>query len=181
MHTVERQADQLAMAGIAHVPPPDLSMIEADLAALRLPERFALLVPGSSAHRPDKRWPAESYGELARRLAASGITPVLIGAETERDIMATILRLCPAAINLAGRTTFDEIAALARKADLAVGNDTGPMHILATAGCRSAVLFSKASDPALTAPRGPDVTVLQRPDLADLSVDEVIAVTPASA
>jgi len=43
------------------------------------------------------------------------------------------------------------------------------------------VLFSKASDPALTAPRGRDVTVLARDDLGDLSVDEVAAVTPAAA
>jgi len=181
MHTVERQADQLAMAGIQNVPPPDLSMIDSDLTPFDLPERFALLVPGSSPHRPDKRWPAAHYGELARRLESIGLKPVLIGAEAERETMAEILRHCPSALNLAGRTSFDQIAALGRKAQIAVGNDTGPMHILATAGCRSVVLFSKASDPALTAPRGRDVTVLQRGDLADLSVDEVAAVTPAAA
>jgi hypothetical protein len=36
------------------------------------------------------------------------------------------------------------------------------------------VLFSKASDPALSAPRG-HVTVLQAPDLADLAVASVLA------
>ena len=181
MHTVERQADQLAMAGLPEVPPPDLSMIDADLSGFGLPERFALLVPGSSPHRPDKRWPAADYGELARRFEAGGLKPVLIGAQAERDTMAEILSLCPDALNLAGRTSFDQIAALGRRAQIAVGNDTGPMHILATAGCRSVVLFSKASDPALTAPRGRDVTVLARDDLGDLSVDEVAAVTPAAA
>jgi ADP-heptose:LPS heptosyltransferase len=181
MHTVERQADQLAMAGIARVPAPDLSMIDADLSAFDLPEGFALLVPGSAAHRLDKRWPAERYGELARRLAAHGLVPVLIGARAERDILRQIKQACPEAIDLCGRTSFEQIAALGRRARIAVGNDSGPMHVLATAGCRSVVLFSKASDPALTAPRGPDVTVLQRPDLADLTVEEVIAVTLAAA
>jgi hypothetical protein len=37
------------------------------------------------------------------------------------------------------------------------------------------VLYSGASDPALTAPRGAEVVVLQRPNLADLAVAEVAA------
>ncbi|MDA0220648.1 MAG: ADP-heptose--LPS heptosyltransferase, partial [Proteobacteria bacterium] len=76
-------------------------------------------------------------------------------------------------IDLAGRTSFAQIAALGRGARLAVGNDTGPMHLIATAGCPSVVLFSGASDPALTAPRGPRVQVVRRHELADLAVDEV--------
>ena len=36
----------------------------------------------------------------------------------------------------------------------AVGNDTGPMHLFVAAGCPATVLYSAASDPALTAPRG---------------------------
>jgi hypothetical protein len=52
------------------------------------------------------------------------------------------------------------------------------MHLAAAAGCRAVVLFSSASDPDLTAPRGTGVTVLQRPDLADLApiaVEDVLA------
>jgi hypothetical protein len=37
------------------------------------------------------------------------------------------------------------------------------------------VLYSAASDPSLTAPRGRDVVILRRDALADLSVDEVAA------
>jgi hypothetical protein len=37
------------------------------------------------------------------------------------------------------------------------------------------VLFSAASDPGLCGQRGPDVTILRRSSLADLSVDEVDA------
>ncbi|MEM7121011.1 MAG: glycosyltransferase family 9 protein [Pseudomonadota bacterium] len=181
MHTVDRQADQLAVAGIASVPAPDLSMIDADLGELGLPERFAILVPGSAPHRPDKRWAAASYGDLARRLADRGDVPVLLGSGAETDVLQAIAAACPQALNLGGRTTFEQIAAIGRRARCAIGNDTGPMHLLATAGAPSVVLFSAASDPALTAPRGPDVTILQRDTLGDLSVEEVIAVTPAVA
>ena len=45
----------------------------------------------------------------------------------------------------------------------------------AAAGCPSLVLFSAASAPALTAPRGPKVAILQRRRLADLAVAEVEA------
>ena len=61
-----------------------------------------------------------------------------------------------------------------RGARLAVGNDTGPMHLAAAVSVRCVVLFSSDSDPALTAPRG-DVTVLAEPDLANLPVDRVVA------
>jgi hypothetical protein len=49
------------------------------------------------------------------------------------------------------------------------------MHLAVVGGAPATVLYSAASDPALTAPRGPDVVILRRDDLADLSVDEVAA------
>ena len=52
LHTVERQAEQLRMAGIDAVPAPDLSWAEADLDRFDLPARFALLAPGGAPHRP---------------------------------------------------------------------------------------------------------------------------------
>lgn len=175
MHTLEREAEQLAMAGIAETPPPDLSWFDADINHLRPDGRYALLVPGGSAHRPEKRWPAAGYAEVARTLAGQGIQPVLIGAAAERATLAEIARACPGALDLCGRTGFAEIVALARGAAAALGNDTGPMHLIAVTGCPSVVLFSAASDPALTAPRGPAVTVLRRASLAALAADGVLA------
>ena len=174
MHTVEREAEQLAMAGIAEAPGPDIAWLDADIAALRPDGRFALLVPGGSARRPEKRWPAAQYGAAAVALNGQGIRPVLIGAAAERDVLDIIAWACPEAVNLGGRTSFDEIAALARAAAVAIGNDTGPMHLIALAGCPSLVLFSAASKPTQTAPRGPAVEILQRPTLADLSVGDVL-------
>ena len=175
MHTVERQAEQLARAGIDEVPPADVSFLDADVARFALAPPYVLLVPGGARHRPAKRWPAARYGALAARLEASGITPALLGAADEAPITAEIRELCPAARDLAGRTTFGDIAALARGAAGAVGNDTGPMHIIAAAGCPAVALFSADSDPALCAPRGAGVTVLRREPLAALTVDQVAA------
>ena len=175
LHTIDRQRDQLRRAGIAQVPPPDLAWAAGDLARFDLPARFVVLVPGGAAHRPAKRWPAERYGALAARLAARGLTPVVVGGAGERDLAAAIRSACPAARDLTGMTEFADIAALGRQASWAIGNDTGPMHLLVAAGAPATVLYSAESDPALTAPRGPRVTILRRKSLTDLPVEEVAA------
>jgi ADP-heptose:LPS heptosyltransferase len=182
MHTVDRQRAQLAIAGIHAVPPADLSWAKADVRRFNVREPFVLLVPGGSAHRPKKRWPADKYAALARTFVRLGITPVLIGADSEAAALGAIARHVPEGINLCGKTSFEEIVVLARAALGAVGNDTGPMHLTAAAGCPSLVLFSSESDPDLCAPRpgvqGGKVAVLRKPDLIALSVAEVQAALP---
>jgi ADP-heptose:LPS heptosyltransferase len=179
-HTLERQRGQLRDAGIFNHPPPDLAWLTARPIP-DLPRPYALLVPGAAPNRPEKRWPAAHYAELARILHASGIAPVLIGTQAEHDLAAAITLQCPDAIDLTGQTDLLTLGALAHQAALAVGNDTGPMHLAAAVGRPCVVLFSAASDPDLTAPRAPDgawSTVLRAPDLADLSVARVVAALP---
>jgi ADP-heptose:LPS heptosyltransferase len=176
-HIAEREADQLRAAGI-EVGRPDLDFLDSDLAGFDLPARIALLVPGGAPHRPAKRWPAANFAELGRYLAGQGITPVLIGTRAEETEIAQIREACPAACDLHGRTSFADLAALGRRALLAVGNDTGPMHLIAAAGGPSVVLFSDESDPERICPRGPWVAIRRKPSLQDLSVEEVIAALP---
>lgn len=175
IHTVERQAEQLAVAGITDVPPPDLDSITSDISRFGLPSPYVLLVPGGSPHRHDKRWPAANYAELARRLIAKEITPVVVGGAAETQIATAIATFCVGSRDLTNETSMVDIVGLARGAAAAVGNDTGPMHVIATAGAPSVALFSNASDPDLCGQRGRDVTILRRHPLDDLSVDEVEA------
>jgi ADP-heptose:LPS heptosyltransferase len=85
-----------------------------------------------------------------------------------------VLAQCPDASNLVDKTSFSQIVALANKAKFSIGNDTGPMHLIAVAGCRSVVLYSHASNPELCAQRGSDVKILRRERLQKLSVEEVL-------
>lgn len=179
MHSIERQRAQLAVAGIAEVALPDLSFLHGDLSGFELPDRFALLIPGSSPDRPAKRWPAERYGALAAHLAARGLIPVVVGGPAEAAAAQAIRAAEPAALDLTGRTDLGQLAALARRASLAVGNDTGPTHLAALAGCPTVALFSAESDPAKTAPRGAEVRTLHVPALADLPVERVVAAVEA--
>jgi ADP-heptose:LPS heptosyltransferase len=176
-HTLDRQRGQLRDAGILHYPRPDLTWLTSR-SSPDLPHPYALLVPGAAPTRPEKRWPAARYADLAHILHASGIAPVLVGGVAECELAAQITRQCGYVRNLAGQTDLLTLGALAHQAVLAVGNDTGPMHLAAAAGCRCVVLFGGASNPALTAPRAIDgtwSTVVRAPDLADLPVEKVAA------
>jgi ADP-heptose:LPS heptosyltransferase len=174
MHTRERQLDQLRRAGIDAFPHPALDWLPGTAQAL--PDRYALFAPGAAAHRPGKRWPPEQYGLLGRMLTDTGVTPVVIGVKAEADIAALIALVCPGAVDLTGRTAMGEVFALARGAAVAVGNDTGPMHLAALSGTPCVVLFGPESDPALTAPRGPKgewLTVVRVDDLGQLPAEDV--------
>jgi ADP-heptose:LPS heptosyltransferase len=174
MHDIERQIGQLHQAGISNAPRADLSWCRGDIGRFGLPRDFVVLAPGSAPHRPGKRWPASHYQALAQALRDQGLTPVVVGSANEVPIARNI----PAAVGLTGQTSFCDLADLGRAARFAVGNDTGPMHLLATAGCPAVVLFSRDSDPARCKPVGPDVRVLRRPDLASLEVASVMAELP---
>jgi len=181
LHVQDSQRNQLTLAGLTDVPPPDVSWLTGE-GRFGLPDLFALLVPGGAPHRPAKRWPAALYGQLAVRLARAGIAPVVLGHGPEEEALASeILAVEPSAISLVGRTRYGDIADLGRKARLLVGNDTGPVHVAVAAGCPGVVLFSQDSNPDLSAPRpvrpGQRVEILRQDDLKDLSVEAVRAAT----
>lgn len=168
MHTADRQREQLERAGLAHFPAPELGWLDADIARFDLPQRFALLIPGASPGRPGKRWP--HYPVLA---ASLGLPALVLGTAAEAPLAEAIAAAAPDARSLAGQTGFAEIAALARRAAIAIGNDTGPTHLTAAMGCPTLALFGADSDPALCAPRGACVRVLRHAPLAGLSVAAV--------
>ncbi len=187
MHTIDRQRDQLAIAGVPPAAPAALDWLARDAPdwlardAPGLDGPYAVLVPGAAPHRPAKRWPAERFGALAARLDARGLRPVVAGAAADTPLARAVVALCPAALDLTGRTTLPQLAGLAAGAAVAVGNDTGPMHLAAAVGCPCVVLFSAESDPALTAPRGRapgQVRVLRAAELADLPVERVADALP---
>lgn len=168
-HIVERHKEALALAGIEVPERADFAYLKADLPA-ELSDSFALVVPGGSPRRQGKRWPVPRYLELCRRLAAEGLEPVLIGGPAEAQIIAALRQGCPEARHY--QTDWALLAALARKARVAVGNDTGPQHLIAAVGCPTVVLFGSESDPLRIAPRG-QVQVLRSERLSELTVEEV--------
>lgn len=179
LHIQDSHRNQMRIAGLAEVGPPDIDWLTGEGAEhFGLTGSYALLAPGGAPHRPAKRWPAERFGALAARLLEQGITPAVLGhGEEEQALAAVILAAAPGAVSLVGRTRLGDIAQLGRQAALAVGNDTGPMHVAVAAGVPAVVLFSKDSNPDLSAPRpirdDQPVTILREMDLADLDTARV--------
>ncbi len=173
LHTYDRHRNQLKLAGISKVPNPHLDWVQVDVTKFKLPANYVLLIPGAAPGGESKKWPAEKYGELAQFLVQHDYTPVVIGTQNEQGAAKTIQSICSEVIDLTGKTSLYDIVGLARKAKAAVGNDTGPTHMVAQSYCPITVLFSKHSDPELFGPAGNNVQIVQRDALKDLAPEEV--------
>ena len=83
---------------------------------VEVPAGVTVLHPGGKS--PERRWPAERFGVLARELVALGHRPVVTGTPAERPLaerVAAVGGLPPEAV-LAGRTGLAELAALVARA-----------------------------------------------------------------
>ena len=176
IHASIRHKEILRRAGIKSVALDKLDWAKGDIAVLNLPKKYILLIPGCDPSRPEKRWPAENYAAIAQHFAAKRTTPIILGTKDEQKEADIILRNCPETLSLIGKTSLFDIPAIARSAVGAIGNDTGPMHMIGPTGCKSLVLFSYASDPEKHAPIGRYVKTLREPVLKDLPVDDVLKV-----
>jgi len=114
--------------------------------------RWIALQPG--ARWLNKRWPAESYAELARLLAPAnpGFHFAVLGGEEDRPSGELITRAAPGrCLDLTGRLTLPEMVEWIRLSELMVSNDTGPMHVAAAAGTPVVALFGP-TEPRRTGP-----------------------------
>jgi ADP-heptose:LPS heptosyltransferase len=144
---------------------------EADRVAPVGHARRAVIHPGATD--PRRRWPADRFAALAQTLAAQGLDVVVTGTSAESALVCEVCeRGGPGVRPLVGALTLGGLAALLARATVVVSNDTGPLHLAAAGGAPTIVLFSKASDPALSAPRG-RVAILRAENLADLPVAQV--------
>ncbi|GHS99682.1 glycosyl transferase [Synergistales bacterium] len=100
-----------------------------------LPEKKLFAIIGAS--KPQKFWPIRHWIEFLTPLAADGWGIVLNGhgeseAATAREIENALQS--SAVLNLVGQTPFPLMAAVAEACTVAVGNDTGPLHLAALVG-----------------------------------------------
>lgn len=135
-------------------------------------ERLVALNPG--AGRPEKRWPVEYWRRLAERLLEIGSRVLLLWGPGEEPLAAAVSSGLPAEPLVAPPTTLHELAALLRRASLAVGADTGPLHLAAALGTPCLGLYGPTAA-ARNGPYGPRCRSLQSPDrtMAALTPDLV--------
>jgi ADP-heptose:LPS heptosyltransferase len=124
---------------------------------------IVLLNPNASDLLPLRKWPADRYVSLARRLldAFPEIYVGLTGAPDEtRPIEAMVQEIgSPRCFSLAGKTTLRQLLVLYTLSDLLITNDSGPAHFAAMTQIHTLTLFGPET-PALFGARTPRATTI---------------------
>ena len=218
-----REGASLSYTHIAHDLPIDRGAVDrywsvAELLGVGdLPKRFPLnisleekktaLAILSSLPRPwiavnagsrwkTKRWPADHFAEALEKTMGSrqGSVVIVGGPEEEQVAFEVASGISAPSVNLAGRTTLRELAAVLEAVDLLVTNDSGPMHLAAALGTPTVSIFTCTS-PARAGAYGHGHAILQtnvpcrgsyvkqcsRMDcMADLSADKLLPILHGS-
>ncbi len=103
---------------------------------------FVVLHPGTRWRR--KRWPADRWLELGRRILGQGDRVVVSSgpdAEERQGASALVAALGAGAMSTDGQTSWAQLAWLLRRASAFVGVDTAAMHLAAACGCPTVAIF----------------------------------------
>jgi ADP-heptose:LPS heptosyltransferase len=136
----------LEVAGLAGAEP---QVLEPRIAVL--PQEHAAaarLAPGGSplvtlhpgATDPRRRWPAESFAEVAALAAADGSRVLVVGDDSDvpaaEEIVSLARRAAPDAEirSLAGQLDLGGLAGILAASAVMVGNDSGPRHLAQAVG-----------------------------------------------
>lgn len=116
----------------------------------------------NSNNGQSKRWPIPYWATLIDRLIReAGATVVLSGAPNDLpQIESVTRRMNEQAINLAGKTSLTQLAALLQRADLLISGDSGPLHMGVACGTPVIGIYGP-TNPALTGPVSPTATILR--------------------
>lgn len=154
-HSAEQQ---LALVGFVGVPVDDrlkchlsvtadaLLSIEGKLTEFGVPgpePAIALIHPSTAFFT--KRWPAENFARTAEFLTGKGFKIVAVGSRNESKVLDDLKLVSTAPITTFDDLTLPEITALASKARIFVGNDSGIAHIAAAVGTPSVVIFGSSN------------------------------------
>ena len=114
--------------------------------------RFAALWVGSTW--ASKRWLPRATAALCRALRARGLGVVLVGGASDVPFALHVLAAGAGdVVNGVGQTSLREVIAVMERATVAIGPDTGPMHIASAVGTPVVALFG-ATNPARSGPWG---------------------------
>jgi heptosyltransferase-2 len=130
-------------------PLPELRVPAAEVAEWRarrgLTEERPVVAFAPGAVGPSKRWPASSYGEVARRLTNEGCAVWVLGSPAEAPLAAEVVAAAgPNAHDLTSNDLRNAILAL-KAARAAVSNDSGLVHVAAAMGTPTVGIFGPTS------------------------------------
>jgi lipopolysaccharide heptosyltransferase II len=153
-------AQYLSFADSLEVPPAPVSFglrLEPDEEA-RVSELLSNVQGSFAALFTGSTWPSRSWfplptATLCRELQARGLSVVLIGAPSDEPFAGEVVAAGAEVVNLVGRTSLRDVIGILARATIAVGPDSGPMHISSAVGTPVVSLWG-ATSPARSAPYG---------------------------
>ena len=100
---------------------------------------LVVLVPGTIWET--KHWTIEGFAGVARQFLQDGFAVALAGTTRDQQRCRQIAAAAPGTCDLSGKTTPADLAALIRRAEVAVTNDSGSMHVAASLGKPAVSVF----------------------------------------
>lgn len=172
-HVVDRYLASLKQLGIQaavnarpQINPPPTAHEEADvfLAKHDIPSGAPLVGMSPMATWPTKRWPAQSYAQLAKKVIDDlGIAVILFGSAPEWEPLEAIRQnVGRGIVNAAGLPSLMTTAALMARTQVFVSNDSGPVHLAAAVDVPVVAFFGPTVTEFGFEPRGPANVVLER-------------------
>lgn len=142
-HEVQRQLSLVASIGCSTVNPSlsfEVRQTDRDHVGRLLQEhrfgetnRWIVIHPGATA--PSRRYPIESFAQVADALVRDGFDVIITGDAAETSLVAR-MRECmgESCISLVGSLTLGQMGALIERTPLLLTNNTGPVHLAAALG-----------------------------------------------
>ncbi len=95
-----------------------------------------------------KHWPSKKYAQLADKMIDSfGAKVVILGDISERPIVdAVVDNMRHKPIDLVGKTTLEEFAAIIEQLKLLITNDGGPLHMAAGLKIKTVSIFGPVDE-----------------------------------
>jgi len=110
---------------------------------------YILINPNASDLRIERRWHKNNFAELIDILLRKypDYSVVMIGSPAEESYTQSVVShmSSPRLINMAGKTSLDQLIQLIRDAHMLITNDTGPMHIAFATQTPTVCLFGPCS------------------------------------
>lgn len=139
-------------------PPEESAAVAVHLLADLGNAPFVTIFPGASI--PERRWGADRFHRVAHWLSAFGLQVVVVGGKDDQQ-QGEVIVAGGSGLNLAGRTSLVETAALIDRSALLLSGDSGVLHIAVGLGKPTVSLFGPGRSEKW-APRGDRHIVLNR-------------------
>ncbi len=100
--------------------------------------------PGASC--PSKRWSAERFAKVAKRLTEKYSAKIILISDPKDKVFCDKITsiLDGKCLNLAGKTSVGDVASILKRAKLFISNDSGPVHIACAVGTPVIAIFGRS-------------------------------------